>query len=139
MIVRRITKAAVAVIATAVAAGIALVAAAYALFALLRDPLTPAGAAGVVAVVFAVLVLLGGMIFSGGGRAKRGEAEDAGSGSSTQERLLEIARTHPLIAVGVGLAGLFVVLKRPGLLALLAANFLGATRQKRKDRRQGMV
>ena len=126
-------------VAAAAALVCALVAAAYALYALLRDPLTPAGAAGVVAVVFAILVLLGGMIFSGGGKPKRAAAEAEDTGSSTRDRLLEIARSHPLIALGVGLAGLFVVMKRPGLLALIVANLLGAKRQKQKDRLEGWI
>ena len=120
----------------AVAAGVALVAASYALYALLRDPLGPAGAAGVVAAVAAVLLLLLGFLMSGRSRPRHVEDEAHGT-EGLAARVLEIARGHPMIAVGAALAGLYVVMKRPGLLALIAANLLGAKRQKAKDRRRG--
>jgi len=120
----------------AVAAGVALVAASYALYALLRDPLGPAGAAGVVAAVAAVL-LLGGALLMGGRAKPRAQEEDEAGSAGMAARVLEIARGHPMIAVGAALAALFVVAKRPGLLALIAANLLGAKRQKSKDRRRG--
>lgn len=134
---QRLTRMLVAAALFAVAAGVALVAASYALYALLRDPLGPAGAAGVVAAVAAVL-LLGVALLMGGGRSKPRAAEaDEDGHESMAARVIEIARGHPMIAVGAALAALFVVAKRPGLLALLAANLLGAKRQKAKDRRRG--
>jgi hypothetical protein len=117
----------------AVAAGVALVAASYALYALLRDPLGPAGAAGVVAMVAAVLLLLMGFVVSGRSKPRPAEAEDQGH-ESMAARIFEIARGHPMLSVGAALAGLYVVAKRPGLLALIAANVMGAQRQKRRDR-----
>ena len=118
----------------AVAAGVAVVAASYALYALLRDPLSPAGAAGVVAAVAAVLVLLIGVLMSSKSKPRHEEGEEPGH-ENMAARLFDIARGHPLLSVGAALAGLYVLAKRPGLLALLAANLLGAQRQKRRDRR----
>ena len=117
----------------AVAGGVAVVAASYALYALLRDPLGPAGAAGVVAGVAAVLVLAAGLLMSGRSKPRHADAEAGHEGLAA--RLLEVARGHPLLSAGAALAGLYVIAKRPGLLALLAANLLGAQRQKRRDRR----
>ena len=136
MIVRRITRAVIAAVAMAVAAGVIVVAAAYALYALLRDDLTPAGSAAVVATVFAVILVAVGLLTGRSSGPSHAEAED--HAASPQARLLEIARGHPLIALGVALAGAFVVAQRPGLLALLAANLLGAKRQKQRDRRRGL-
>lgn len=135
--INKIVRTMIAAACFAVAAGVALVAASYALFALLRDPLGPAGAAGVVAGVFAVLVLAAGLLL--GGRSKphpstTGSAEFGGH-ESMASRLLEIGRGHPILAVGAALAGLYVVAKRPGLLALLAANLMGMQRQKQRDKR----
>jgi hypothetical protein len=131
---QRITRALVAAVCFAVAAGVALVAASYALFALLKPELGAAGAAAVVAAVAAVLVLGGALFLSGGRKPRHAEAEHAGH-EGLAARLLEVARGHPLISVGAALAGLYVVMKRPGLLALIAANLLGAQRQKQRDRR----
>ena len=133
----KIVRTLIAAACFAVAAGIALVAASYALFALLRDPLGPAGAAAVVAAVAAVLVLAVGLLM--GGRSKphpaANAATDFGGHESMASRLLEIGRGHPILAVGAALAGLYVVAKRPGLLALLAANLMGMQRQKQRDKR----
>ncbi|HEX8570613.1 MAG TPA: hypothetical protein VF699_11940 [Caulobacteraceae bacterium] len=120
----------------AVAGGVALVAASYALYALLRDPLGPAGAAGVVAAVAAVLLLLMALLMSRGPKTRPAGAEAEAQGhEGLAMRLFEVARGHPVLSVGALLAGLYVVAKRPGLLALLAANVLGAQRQKRRDGR----
>ena len=133
---QRLTRMLVAAACFAVAAGIALVAASYALYALLRDPLGPAGAAGVVAAVAAVLLLAAGLLMGGRSHAKPHAAE-GGEHEGLAARLLDVARGHPMISVAAALAGLYVVARRPGLLALLAANLLGAQRQKRRDRRGG--
>ena len=133
--IQRLTRMLVAAACFAVAAGVALVAASYALYALLRDPLGPAGAAGVVAAVAAVLLLLMGLLMSGRSKPREAESQDDGGHAGMAARVLEIARGHPMIAVGAALAGLYVIAKRPGLLALLAANVMGAQRQKQRDRR----
>jgi hypothetical protein len=131
----KIVRALVAGACFAVAAGVALVAASYALFALLRDPLGPSGAAAVVAAVAAVLVLAAGLLVGGRSKPHPAETAEAGGHESMAARLLEIGRGHPILAVGAALAGLYVVAKRPGLLALLAANLMGMQRQKQRDRR----
>ena len=118
----------------AVAAGVAVVAASYALYALLREPLGAAGAAAVVAGVAAVVVLAAGLLMSGRAHARQEHAEGH---EGLAARLLEVARGHPLLSLGAALAGMYVLVKRPGLLALLAANILGAQRQKQRDRRRG--
>ena len=119
----------------AVAAGVALVAASFALYALLRDPLGPAGAAGVVAAVAAIVLALVAVLMSGRSKPRHVESEDTVGHEGLAARLFEIARGHPMLSVGAALAALYVVAKRPGLLALLAANVLGAQRQKRRDGR----
>jgi hypothetical protein len=79
-------------------------------------------------------VLAVGLLVSGKSKPKDRDEEEPG-GDGLQARLLEVARGHPMLAIAAVVAGAFVLARRPGLLALLAANILGAKRQKHKDRR----
>ena len=56
-----------------------------------------------------------------------------------QQRAFQIARAQPLLLVGAGLAGAYVLLRHPGVLALLGSNLIGMRMQKRKDRRRGLI
>ena len=140
--IQRLVKSLIAAAALAVAAGCALVAAAYALYALLKDPLEPAGAAAVTSIVMAVVALLIGLLFLRGSKSKHEDADEDHASHSPlallQSRGLQLARAQPLIAAGAGLVAAYVLLRRPGLIALLASNLVGMKVQKRKDRRRGL-
>lgn len=140
----RLVKTLIAAIALAVAAGCAIVAACYALYALLRDPLGPAGAAAVTAIAMAVVALLIGLLFLGRSKPARGHGEDdhdhghGGPAAMIQQQALQLVRAKPLLAAGAGVVGLYILLRRPGLIALLGSNLLGMRVQKAKDRRRGL-
>jgi hypothetical protein len=62
----------------------------------------------------------------------------AGPAAMIQQQAMQLVRGKPLIAAGAGVVGLYILLRRPGLIALLASNLLGMRVQKQKDRRRGM-
>ena len=139
--IQRIVRTLIAAAALAVAAGCAIVAACYALYALLKGPLEPSGAAAITAIVMAALALAIGLLFLGGSKKKHAEDDDDAGHSPMallQSRGLQLVRAQPLIAAGAGLVAAYVLLRRPGLIALLASNLLGMKVQKRKDRRRGL-
>ena len=136
----RLVKTLIAAVALAVAAGCALVAACYALYALLREPLGPAGAAAVTAIAMSVVALLIGLLFLGRSKPARHAADDhhESPAAMLQQQALHLVRAKPVIAAGAGVVGLYILLRRPGLIALVASNLLGMRTQKAKDRRRGM-
>jgi hypothetical protein len=140
-LIQRLVRTLIAGAALAVAAGCAIVAACYALYALLRDPLGPAGAAAVTAIVMAVVALLIGLLFLRGSKPARGQEDDqdhGGPAAMLQQQALHLVRAKPLLAAGAGVVGLYILLRRPGLLALVGSNLLSMRVQKAKDRRRGL-
>ena len=124
----------------AVAAGAAVVALSYALYALLREPFEPAGASALTAVAMALVALVIGLLFFGRAKPRhRDEAEDAGPVAALQQRALSLARAQPLIAIVAGLAGAYVLFRKPSLIALIGSTLLGMRTQKKKDQRRGLI
>jgi ABC-type Fe3+-siderophore transport system permease subunit len=118
-----------------------IVALAYALYALLRDPLGEPGAAAVTAGAMALVALLIGVLFLRRG-SSRGHAGDdqhhpaAALAGAMPERVLHLVRAQPILALGAAAVGVYVLLRRPGLLALAASSLLGMGAQKKIDKRR---
>jgi hypothetical protein len=117
-LIQRIVSLTAAVAAIAAAAGVCVVALAYTLYAVVREWLTPAGSSAVVALAFAVVAVVIALIMSGKSRPK--PKADA----SPVERLVELARQKPLIAAAAVIAGSFIAVRNPGMVATLVMGLM---------------
>ena len=119
--------AAAAAIAAAAAGSVA--AAAFALFAALVPQVGPAWAAAIVAASAALLVLIAGLIVRARavGRMHRRQAEPD---ASLIQKLVELARAHPVIATGVALGAGVYALRNPKLVAAVVAAFMEGRNSK---------
>lgn len=125
MILQRVLMTVAAAAAIAAAVAIALIALAFAIFAFLRPYVGPANASAIVAAAFAVIVGLIGFLAAqraGGGFGQAAQASD-GDAMSLAERLMDLARERPVIAVGVALALGVVLMRSPRSLAAVARAF----------------
>jgi hypothetical protein len=119
--------AAAAAIAAAAAGSVA--AAAFALFAALVPQVGPAWAAAIVAASAAVLVLVAGLVARArvSGRQRRREAEPD---ASLIQKMVELARAHPVLATGVALGAGVYALRNPKLVAAVVAAFMEGRNSK---------
>jgi small-conductance mechanosensitive channel len=138
------------VVAAAVS-GVAAVFAALALwlvvYAVLAEFLEERWAAAVTAIIFAVVAGIAAAVVRGRSARPRRDAPDeehhaghslASLRSQMPAQLMALARRKPALALGAGVVATYLVLRRPGLLALVASNLLGMRVQKRKDERRGL-
>ena len=128
----------VAAAALAAAAAAMVVALAYALYALLEPELGASGAAAVTAGGLALVALLIGLLFLRRSRPRHDEHHHpaAALAGMLPDRLGGLVRAQPLLALGALAVGAYVVLRRPGLLALVASSLLGMGAQKKIDKRR---
>lgn len=119
--------AAAAAIAAAAAGSVA--AAAFALFAALVPQVGPAWAAAIVAASAAMLVLIAGLIARArvSDRQRRREAEPD---ASLIQKMVELARAHPVLATGVALGAGVYALRNPKLVAAVVAAFMEGRNSK---------
>lgn len=129
MNLRRLLHFAAAFAAVTAAAVVCVVAAALAVYGLARLWLAPPGAAAVVAALFALIaVLIAWLVTQRSLPAKgRGTAADEGS---LVDRLVELAKEKPLIALGAAAAAVTVILKNPRLVAALVSAFVAGSAAK---------
>lgn len=115
----------IALVALATATIICLIAAAFALFAALTPALGPAGAAAIVAVASLLFVMLAVILTLVATRPKQSDPDDG-----LIERLFDIARERPLIAVGAAIAAGVLAIRNPALIATIVAVFMEGRKSK---------
>lgn len=121
---RRILNLAIALAAAASAAAVCVVAAAFAVYALARPWVGPAGAAAVTAAAFALVALAVAAL-----AARRAEP-DAAEEAPLVERLIQMAKDRPLIALGAAAAILTVIIRNPAILSTLVSAFVASSAVK---------
>jgi predicted permease len=109
--------------AIAAAAAVSVVAAFFALYALVLPYTGPAGAAAVVAVAAALLAAIGAFIFARMAEGPRRKPQPAPE-ASLVEKLILIARAHPVLSVGAAVAAGVYGLKNPELVAAVMRAFM---------------
>lgn len=116
--------------AIAAAAAVSVAAAAFALYAAFVPLVGPAWAAAIVAAVAAVLVLIAGLLAraraEGGHRRRREAAPDA----SLVQKVVEMAKEHPILATGVALGAGVYAIRNPKLVAAVVAAFMEGRNSK---------
>ena len=111
--------------ALAAAAAIGVAALAFASYAGLTPWVGPAWAAALVAGVMALLVLIGALMIRGGasgGRPRRSAQADADP--SLVQKVVEMAKEHPLLAVGAALGVGVYAIRNPQLVAAVVTAFM---------------
>jgi hypothetical protein len=125
----RALMAVAAAAAIAAAAAVSVAAAAFALYAAMTPLVGPAWAAAIVAAVAAVLVLIAGLVARSRADGDH-RRHDAGPDASMVQRLVEMARDHPMIATGVALGAGVYALRNPKLVAAVVAAFMEGRNSK---------
>jgi hypothetical protein len=113
---KRLLSFAAALAAIGAAAGVCVIALAMTLFALARPGLGDAGAAAVVALVCATLAALVAMVAlrkASPPKPRPGAAPEPGA---PMERLIALARQHPVLAAGAGVVALVVLVRNPAIV-----------------------
>jgi len=125
---KRILGLVAALAAIAAAAGVCVIALAATLFALASPGLGDAGAAAVVALVCAALAVLIAVLALR--KAAPRKSGVAGEPAAPMDRVATLARQHPVLAAGVGIAALVILARNPAIVsAALAALTSGRGRK----------
>lgn len=124
--INRVLNLTAAVAAVAAAVAVCVVAASYAVYALAAQWLTPAGAAAVVAAVFAVVALVAAWL------ATRKVVPKASKTAppTPVDQVIDLARAHPLAALGVGAAAAFVLVRNPAIVTAVVSAFVAGKATK---------
>lgn len=109
--------------AIAAAAAVSVVAAFFALYALVLPYLGPAGAAASVAATAAVLTVIGAMLLARKAEGPRRKPAPPPE-PSLVEKLILVARAHPVLSVGAAVAAGVYGLKNPELVAAVMRAFM---------------
>jgi hypothetical protein len=125
LIFRKLLTYAAAAIVMATAAGVCVVAAAFALYALAHQYLTAPASGAVVAVAAAILVFIVGLILSQKLHTTAKKTLPADQVPLT-ERLIDVAKEHPLIAGGAAIAATFLAVRNPKILTGALSAYLAA-------------
>ena len=129
MIVRRAIAAAIALAALVTATGCAVVALSFTVYALLRDTLTPAGASAAVVAICAFIALIAALVASR--QAKFGSSRPAAATvrpASITDKVMDVAREHPLVAAGLAAAAGAAAFANPALVTAVLRAFTEKTR-----------
>jgi hypothetical protein len=118
LILRKVFKTAAAVAAVATAVGASLVAAAFALYALLEGPLGRPGAAAIVALILALVAAIVALVMTRKPRQGRHRDEED---LDMPERLIQIARTKPILTAAAAAAAGLIAWRNPALVGVIAA------------------
>ena len=127
MNLRRILNLAAAFAAVAAAAAVVVVAASFAVYALAREYLTAAGAAAVVAGVFALIALIVAWLAT---RKVRPKARAKVDDQSVVDRLIDMAKERPLIALGATAAAVTVLIRNPAVITAVVSAFMAGSATK---------
>jgi Na+/melibiose symporter-like transporter len=125
---RRFLNLAAAFAAVAAAAAVVVVAASFAVYALAKPYLGEAGAAAVVAGVFALVALIIAWLATRKVRPKTkpGKPDDA----SVVDRVIDMAKERPLIALGAAAAAVTVLLRNPAVITAVVSAFVAGNATK---------
>jgi len=126
---RRILNLAAAFAAVATAAGVCVVAASFALYALAKAYLGAAGGAAVVAGVFAIVALVVAWLATRKVTPRR-KAVPAASDASVIDRLIDMAKERPLIALGATAAAVTVLIRNPAVVGAIVSAFVAGNASK---------
>jgi hypothetical protein len=97
-----------------------VVAAGFALYALLEPRIGRPGAAAIVALILALIAMIAGLILTRSPRpSKAAEAEPG-----LAERVIEIARTKPILAAAGAIAAGLIAWRNPALVGVVMAALL---------------
>jgi hypothetical protein len=121
LIVRHIVRIAAGAAAVAAAVAASVVAAGFALYALLEPRIGAPGAAAIVALILALVAAIAGLILTRAPRPKRGAAEPE---PGLAERVIEIARTKPILAAAGAIAAGVIAWRNPALVGVVMAALL---------------
>ena len=129
MTLKRILNLAAALTAVAAAAAVVVIAASFAVYALAKPYLGEAGAAAVVAGVFALIAVIVAWLATRKvtPKAKRGGKVDD---QSVIDRLIDMAKERPLIALGATAAAVTVMLRNPAVITAVISAFVAGNASK---------
>lgn len=133
MSLKRVLGLAAALAAVAAAVGVCVIALAMTLFALAEPGLGPAGAAAVVALVCAAMAVLVGALALRKAAPPKLRSSAGSEPASPTERLVALARQHPVLAAGAGVVALVVLARNPAIVSAAFAA-LASGRWRRPDR-----
>jgi protein-S-isoprenylcysteine O-methyltransferase Ste14 len=118
--------------ALAAAAVVGVVAAAFALFAGFSLLVGQAWAAAIVAAAAALFVLIAILaVRSGGAPRRRHRRDDEAPDASLVQKVVELAKEHPLIAVGAAVGAGIYAIRNPQLVAAVVTAFMAGREEPR--------
>jgi len=120
---KRILNLAAALAAVAAAAVVCVVAASFALYALAREYIGAAGAAAVVAGVFALVAAIVALVATGK-VAPKTKLSAPPPPASPVDRVVAMAKEHPIVAVGAAAVAVTVMVRNPAMVTALVSAFL---------------
>jgi hypothetical protein len=123
----RILNLAAALAAVAAAAAVVIVAASFAVYAFAREYLTEAGAAAVVAGLFAVVALVVAWVAT---RKVKPKGKSKHDEESMVDRMIDLAKERPLIALGAAAAAVTVLLRNPAVITAVVSAFVAGKSTK---------
>ena len=123
MIFERTLMAVAAAAAIAAAAAVSVVAAFFALYALVLPYIGAAGSAATVAVTAALLAVIGALMLARRAEGPRRKAAPPPE-ASLVEKLILVARAHPILSVGAAVAAGVYGLKNPEMVAAVMRAFM---------------
>jgi Na+/melibiose symporter-like transporter len=125
---RRILNLAAAFAAVAAAAAVVVVAASFAVYAVAKPYLGEAGAAAVVAGVFALIAVLIAWLATRKvkPKTKPGKVDDP----SVIDRVIDMAKERPLVALGAAAAAVTVLLRNPAVITAVVSAFVAGNATK---------
>ncbi len=110
--------------AIAAAAAVSVVAAFFALYALVLPYIGAAGAAAAVAATAALFAVVGALILARRAEGPRRKAAAPPPEASLVEKIIMVARAHPILSVGAAVAAGVYGLKNPEMAAAVMRAFM---------------
>lgn len=132
MNLKRILGLAAALAAIGAAAGVCVIALAVTLFALAKPGLGDAGAAAVVALVCAALAVLIAVIALRKASPPKARPGAPSEPAAPMDRLVSLARQHPILAAGAGVMALVVLARNPAIVSAAVSALVSG-----RDRKPG--
>jgi dipeptide/tripeptide permease len=126
-LINRVLNLTAAVAAVAAAVAVCVVAASYAVYAVAEQWLSPAGAAAVVAAVFAAVALVAAWLAT---RKVVPKASTSAPPPTPVDQVIDLAKSHPLAALGVGAAAAFVLVRNPAIVTAVISAFVAGNASK---------